>query len=69
MTTVEALDEAYSRISKSWHTLSLQDKRIALIRLNRLEEMADSFGQAGRSLGADIRALKGLIEIAIEEDH
>ena len=68
MTTVEALDQAYYRISKSWHSLSLNDKRIAIIRLNRLEEQAAALGLAGRSVGADIRALKGLMEIAIEEN-
>ena len=68
MTTVEALDQAYYRISKSWHSLSLNDKRVAIIRLNRLEEQVAALGQAGRSVGADIRALKGLMEIAIEEN-
>ena len=32
--------------------------------MNRLEEQAAALGQAGRSVGADIRALKGLMEIA-----
>lgn len=36
--------------------------------MNRLEEQAAALGQAGRSVGADIRALKGLMEIAIEEN-
>jgi len=34
--------------------------------LQRLEAQADELGSAGKSVAADIRALRGLIQLALE---
>ena len=67
MTTADELDAAYYRISKSWRSLSRQDKQIAIVRLTQLEAKADALGTDGRSVGAAIRALRGMIELAVAE--
>ena len=66
MESVNEIDEAYYRISKSWRSLARQDKQVALINLERLEAQADELGSAGRSVAADIRALRGIIQLALE---
>ena len=66
MTSVNEIDEAYYRISKSWRSLSRQDKQMALITLERLEAQADELGSAGASVAAAIRALRGMIRLALE---
>jgi hypothetical protein len=66
MTSVNEIDEAYYRISKSWRSLSRQDKQMALITLERLEAQADELGSAGTSVAAAIRALRGMIRLALE---
>ena len=58
-------DQAYYRISKCWRSLSRQDKQIAIVQLNALEAQADALGKDGRPVGADIRALRGMIEVAL----
>ena len=65
MTTKSEIDAAYYRISKSWRSLTRQDKQIAIVQLNRLEAQADELGNEGRSVGAGIRALRGMIELAL----
>ena len=65
MTTESEIDAAYYRISKSWRSLSRQDKEIAIVQLNRLEAQAAELGNEGRSVGASIRALRGMIELAL----
>ena len=66
MESVNEIDEAYYRISKSWRSLARQDKQVALINLERLEAQADELGSAGESVVADIRALRGIIQLALE---
>ena len=66
MTSVNEIDEAYYRISKSWRSLSRQDKQMAFITLERLEAKADELGSAGTSEAAAIRALRGMIRLALE---
>ena len=65
MATADELDAAYYRISKSWRSLSRQDKQIAIVQLTQLEARADALGTDGRSVGAAIRALRGMIELAV----
>ncbi len=65
MAAVEDIDRAYYRISKSWTSLSREDKQVAIFQLNGLEAQADSLGRDGQSVGADIRALRGMIEAAL----
>jgi hypothetical protein len=67
MTTADELDAAYYRISKSWRSLSRQDKQIAIVRLTQLEARADALGTDGRSVGAAVRAIRGMIELAVAE--
>jgi len=67
MTATEALDQAYYRISKSWHSLSRRDRQAAIFRLKKLEEQADALGVEGKAVSDDIRALIGLIEIAVDQ--
>ena len=64
--TVADVPDPYLRISKSWRSLSRQDKQLALINLERLEAHADELGSAGKSVAAGIRALKGMIQLALE---
>ncbi len=65
MSAVEDLDRAYYRISKSWSSLSREQKQIAISQLHGLEARADALGREGRSVAADIRALRGMIEAAL----
>ena len=53
-------------ISKSWRSLPRQDKQVALINLERLEAQADELGSAGKAVGAEIRALREIIQLAME---
>jgi len=64
--SLSEIDDAYYRISKSWRSLSRQDKQLALINLERLEAQADELGGAGKSVAAHIRALRGMIQLALE---
>jgi hypothetical protein len=66
VTSAEEIYQAYYRISKSWRSLSRQDKQIAIVRLHELEIRADALGKDGAAVGADIRALRGLIERALD---
>ena len=66
MPSVNEIDEAYYRISKSWRSLPRHDKQATLITLQRLEAQADELGSAGKSVAADIRALRGLIQLALD---
>ena len=64
--SLNEIDDAYYRISKSWWSLSRQDKQLALINLESLEAQADELGGAGKSVAAHIRALRGIIQSALE---
>jgi hypothetical protein len=64
--SLNEIDDGYYRISKSWRSLSRQDKQLALINLERLEAQADELGGAGKSVAAHIRALRGMIQLALE---
>ena len=66
MASLNEIADAYYRISKRWRSLSRQDKQLALINLERLEAHADELGSAGKSVAAGIRALKGMIQLALE---
>ncbi len=46
----DPIGDAYLRISKSWRSLSRQDKQLALINLEWLEAQADELGGAGKSV-------------------
>jgi len=47
MPSVNEIDEAYYRISKSWRSLPRHDKQAVLITLQPLEAQADELGSAG----------------------
>ena len=64
--SLNEIDNSYYRISKSWRSLSRQDKQLALINLERLEAQADDLGDAGKSVAAHIRALRGMIQLALD---
>ena len=64
--SLNEIDDAYYRISKSWRSLPRQDKQVALINLERLEAQADELGSAGKAVGAEIRALREIIQLAME---
>ena len=66
MSSVNDIDGAYYRISKSWRSLPRQDKQVALINLERLEAQADELGSAGKAVAAEIRALREIIQLAME---
>ena len=66
MSSVNDIDGVYYRISKSWPSLPRQDKQVALINLERLEAQADELGSAGKAVGAEIRALREIIQLAME---
>jgi len=46
----DPIGDAYLRISKSWRSLSRQDKQLALAKLEGLEAQSDELGGAGLSL-------------------
>jgi len=64
--SLNEIDDAYYRISKSWRSLSRRDKQLALINLERLEAQADELGGTGKSVATGIRALRGMIQLALE---
>ena len=62
----DPIGDAYFRISKSWRSLSRQDKQLALVNLEGLEAQSDEPGGAGQSVATGIRALRGMIQLALQ---